>query len=176
VGSNLSSLRVRAPILREWREEVRRWLFPGRRERKKGGMGRGRSPLQYALEQDEMGAHQRRRRKKGKKEPEESGERVVVFSSIHHEDYVKERRKRTRRPKKKASSADTTPITPLSSTKTSASECTATVDCSFSLNTNGLNRGGGQTGDWVLPSRCFCGRIRFSANCCGVRKLPVTGW
>ena len=91
----------RTEFYRGRREEVRRWLFPGRRERKKGGMGRGRSPLQYALEQDEMGAHQRRRRKKGKKEPEESGERVVVFSSIHREDCVKERRKRTRPPKKK---------------------------------------------------------------------------
>jgi len=45
-------------------EETRRKEKGGRKEKgRKGGNGRGRSPLQYTLEQDEMSAHRRKPRK-----------------------------------------------------------------------------------------------------------------
>jgi len=99
-----------------------------RRKEKGGGesgrkKGRGRSPLQYALGQDEVSAH--RRKPRGRREEgtgRKSGERAVVFlyPTIDDEDYGKKEKNSTTEEEKRedrrrtgdASGADTLHVSP----------------------------------------------------------------
>jgi len=72
-------------------------------ERGKGGRGRGRSLLQYALEQDEISAHRRKPRKeRGRGTGGKWGKSCCIsLSNYRRRSLCEERRKRTKRLKKK---------------------------------------------------------------------------